>query len=82
VLLVREHYGRGPLRAKTYVLDNLIACGLSDGFNAASMPGLARRARARRVWSAYSEIGADFERLVARTEVSDDYNANCGLLLV
>jgi len=28
------------------------------------------------------EIGADFERLVARTEVSDDYNANCGLLLV
>ena len=34
VLMVREHYGRGPLKAKTYVLDNLIVCVLSDGFTA------------------------------------------------
>jgi uncharacterized protein YbcI len=30
--LMREHYGRGPIRAKTYVLDNLIVCVLSEGF--------------------------------------------------
>ena len=34
VALTREHYGRGPIRAKTYVLDNLIACVLTDGFTA------------------------------------------------
>jgi uncharacterized protein YbcI len=32
--LMREHYGRGPIRAKTYVLDNLIVCVLSNGFTA------------------------------------------------
>ena len=31
-LLIREHYGRGPISAKTYVLDNLIVCVLRDGF--------------------------------------------------
>jgi uncharacterized protein YbcI len=30
VLLMREHYGRGPIKAKTYVLDNLIVCVLTD----------------------------------------------------
>jgi uncharacterized protein YbcI len=35
VSLVREHYGRGPIKAKTYVLDNLIVCVLTDsGFTA------------------------------------------------
>jgi uncharacterized protein YbcI len=34
VALMREHYGRGPIKAKTYVLDNLITCVLSDGFTA------------------------------------------------
>jgi uncharacterized protein YbcI len=32
VSLMREHYGRGPIKAKTYVLDNLVVCVLSDGF--------------------------------------------------
>ncbi len=32
VLLIREHCGRGPIKAKTYVLDNLIVCVLGDGF--------------------------------------------------
>ena len=32
VAFVREHYGRGPIKAKTYVLDNLIVCVLTDGF--------------------------------------------------
>ena len=31
VSLMREHYGRGPIKAKTYVLDNLIVCVLTDG---------------------------------------------------
>jgi uncharacterized protein YbcI len=31
VSLMREHYGRGPIKAKTYVLDNLIVCVLSGG---------------------------------------------------
>ncbi len=31
VWLVREHYGRGPIKAKTYVLDNLVVCVLTDG---------------------------------------------------
>jgi len=30
VSLMHEHYGRGPIKAKTYVLDNLIVCVLSD----------------------------------------------------
>ena len=34
VSYMREHYGRGPIKAKTYVLDNLIVCVLSDGFTA------------------------------------------------
>jgi uncharacterized protein YbcI len=32
VLLIREHYGRGPIKAKTYVIENLIVCVLGDGF--------------------------------------------------
>ena len=32
VALMREHYGRGPIKAKTYVLDNLIVCVFTDGF--------------------------------------------------
>ncbi|MFL5862803.1 MAG: Na-translocating system protein MpsC family protein [Solirubrobacteraceae bacterium] len=30
--LIREHYGRGPVKAKTYILDNLIISVLRDGF--------------------------------------------------
>jgi uncharacterized protein YbcI len=32
--ILREHYGRGPMRAKTYVLDDLVVCVLRDGFTA------------------------------------------------
>jgi uncharacterized protein YbcI len=34
VALMREYCGRGPIKAKTYVLDNLIVCVLSNGFTA------------------------------------------------
>ena len=32
--LLREKYGRGPMRAKTYVLDDLVVCVLRNGFTA------------------------------------------------
>jgi uncharacterized protein YbcI len=32
--LLREHYGRGPTKAKTYVLDDLLVCVMRDGFTA------------------------------------------------
>lgn len=34
VKLLRENYGRGPTRAKTYVLDDLVVCVLRNGFTA------------------------------------------------
>jgi uncharacterized protein YbcI len=35
VAMLREHYGRGPMRAKTYALDDLIVCVLrGSGFTA------------------------------------------------
>jgi len=34
VAMMREHSGRGPIKAKTYVLDNLIVCVLGNGFTA------------------------------------------------
>src|SRR5437763_712673 len=32
VALLRDHYGRGPMKAKTYVLDDLVVCVLRNGF--------------------------------------------------
>jgi uncharacterized protein YbcI len=32
--ILREHYGRGPMKAKTYVLDDLVVCVLRNGFTA------------------------------------------------
>jgi uncharacterized protein YbcI len=34
VAMLREHYGRGPMKAKTYVLDDLIVCVLRNGHTA------------------------------------------------
>jgi uncharacterized protein YbcI len=34
VQLLRENYGRGPSRAKTYAIDDCIVCVLRDGFTA------------------------------------------------
>ncbi len=31
VAMLREHYGRGPMKAKTYALDDLIVCVLRNG---------------------------------------------------
>jgi uncharacterized protein YbcI len=32
--ILREHYGRGPMKAKTYVLDDLVVCVLRNGHTA------------------------------------------------
>lgn len=34
VSILRESYGRGPTKAKTYVLDDLVVCVLRNGFTA------------------------------------------------
>ena len=34
VAIMREHYGRGPHRAKTYVIDDIVVCVLRNGFTA------------------------------------------------
>jgi uncharacterized protein YbcI len=73
VALMREHYGRGPIKAKTYVLDNLIVCVLSDGFTAIERTMVAggepnrvldmRRDFQRMMKERYSEM---IERLTGR----------------
>ncbi len=34
VRIMRTHYGRGPHRAKTYVIDDIVVCVLRNGFTA------------------------------------------------
>jgi uncharacterized protein YbcI len=59
VSFMREHYGRGPIKAKTYVLDNLIVCVLSDGFTAIERT-MMRGGEPDRVL----EMRRDFQRLM------------------
>ena len=59
VALMREHYGRGPIKAKTYVLDNLIVCVLSDGFTAIERTMMAGGEQDRVL-----EMRRDFQRLM------------------
>lgn len=59
VVLMREHYGRGPIKAKTYVLDNLIVCVLSNGFTAVERT-MMEGGEPHRVL----EIRRDFQRLM------------------
>ena len=42
--MLRERYGRGPMKAKTYVIDDLIVCVLRNGFTKveATMDGAGR----------------------------------------
>lgn len=30
--LLRKHYGRGPMKAKTYILDDIVVCVMRNGF--------------------------------------------------
>jgi uncharacterized protein YbcI len=58
--LLREHYGRGPMKAKTYVLDDLIVCVMRNGFTAIEETMMAGGHPESVV-----ELRQDFQRLMA-----------------
>jgi len=64
VKLMREHYGRGPMQAKTYVLDDIVVCVLrGSGFTALeqTMMDSDDHDRGERVIA----MREDFQRLMA-----------------
>ena len=64
VKLMREHYGRGPMNAKTYVLDDIVVCVLrGSGFTALeqTMMDSEDHDRGERVIA----MREDFQRLMA-----------------
>ena len=64
-LLTREHYGRGPTNAQTYVLDNLIVCVLRDRFIALERTMIEAGEPARVL-----EMRSEYERLM-KTQYSE-----------
>src|SRR5215207_7232827 len=60
--LLREHYGRGPSRAKTYAMDDCIVCVLRNGFTAHERTIIEGGDGADRV----IEMRQDFQRLMER----------------
>jgi uncharacterized protein YbcI len=59
--LLREHYGRGPSRAKTYAMDDCIVCVLRDGFTAHERTIVEGGDPGRVI-----EMRQDFQRLMER----------------
>lgn len=59
VSILREHYGRGPMRAKTYVLDDLVVCVLRNGFTAIEQTMVTSGEPERVV-----EMRRDFQRMM------------------
>jgi uncharacterized protein YbcI len=59
--ILREHYGRGPMKAKTYVLDDLIVCVLRDGFTKHEQT-MMESGEAERV----VEMRHDFQRMMGQ----------------
>jgi uncharacterized protein YbcI len=59
--LLREHYGRGPSRAKTYAMDDCIVCVLRNGFTAHERTIVESGDPARVI-----EMRQDFQRLMER----------------
>jgi uncharacterized protein YbcI len=57
--LLREHYGRGPSRAKTYALDDCIVCVLRNGFTAHERTIVESGGQHRVI-----EMRQDFQRLM------------------
>jgi uncharacterized protein YbcI len=60
--LLREHYGRGPTRAKTYVLDDLLVCVMRNGFTAIEQTMMKGGQQERVV-----ELRQDFQVLMERS---------------
>jgi uncharacterized protein YbcI len=70
VQLYREHFGKGPTGAKTYILDDLVICVLRDGLTTVEKT-LFERGRAdtvREVRSAFQDAVAD--RFTAAVEAA------------
>jgi uncharacterized protein YbcI len=61
VQLLRENYGRGPSRAKSYAMDDCIVCVLRDGFTAHERTIVAGGQPGRVI-----EMRQDFQRLMER----------------
>jgi uncharacterized protein YbcI len=59
--LLREHYGRGPTRAKTYAMDDCIVCVLRNGFTAHERTIVDSGEPGRVI-----EMRQDFQRLMER----------------
>jgi uncharacterized protein YbcI len=59
--LLREHYGRGPSRAKTYALDDCVVCVLRNGFTAHERTIVDSGEPGRVI-----EMRQDFQRLMER----------------
>ena len=89
VRLYREHFGKGPTKAKTYGLDDLVICVMRDGLTPAEKL-LYERSRAssvREMRSAYLDAVADsfntvIEELTGRKVVAFMSQTNVGLDLV
>jgi uncharacterized protein YbcI len=61
VQLLRENYGRGPSRAKSYAMDDCIVCVLRDGFTAHERTIVEGGQPGRVI-----EMRQDFQRLMER----------------
>ena len=61
VQLLREHYGRGPSRAKSYAIDDCIVCVLRNGFTAHERTIVEGGDPGRVI-----EMRQDFQRLMER----------------
>jgi uncharacterized protein YbcI len=59
--LLREHYGRGPSRAKTYAMDDCIVCVLRNGFTAHERTIMESGEPSRVI-----EMRQDFQRMMER----------------
>lgn len=59
--LLREHYGRGPSRAKTYAMDDCVVCVLRNGFTAHERTIVDSGESSRVI-----EMRQDFQRLMER----------------
>jgi uncharacterized protein YbcI len=69
VRLYRDHFGKGPTKAKTYALDDLVICVLRDGITPAERT-LFEQGRAptvREMRSAFLDtVAADFTNVVEK----------------
>jgi uncharacterized protein YbcI len=73
VRLYRTHYGKGPTRSKSYLMDDLLVCAMRDVFTTIERTlieaGEAEQVRATRLAlreAVQEEIRAEIEQIVGR----------------